>query len=168
MFLLVAKNIFIRGEYLSINWIWWLLGTTIGFVFVFADRIFYSLVLRPNEALGVKIKDQLNQGKVKEGFWTLLLERQEQKELMMRSFLFVATWIILGFLTVTSVSDYFARGFLLGIGTHLIFDFVYDYYYNKDRFDLWFWQIKREIPAQEKRLFLIIASLLYFVIAVRL
>jgi len=86
----------------------------------------------------------------------------------MRSFLFVATWIILGFLTVTSVSDYFARGFLLGIGTHLIFDFVYDYYYNKDRFDLWFWQIKREIPAQEKRLFLIIASLLYFVIAVRL
>ena len=41
-----------------------------------------------------------------------------------RSVLFVVVWVILTILTMTSVANTFSRGFMLGLGTHLVLIWV--------------------------------------------
>lgn len=158
---------FITGNFiLSADLLWWLLGAMLGFIFVFMDRFVYSFLMKPDEAMAMRIKDLFGEKKFVDGLTMLLSERHEQKELMMRSFLFMVVWVILALLTVTSISNPFGRGFMLGIGTHLVFDLVYDYYFNQIRFDLWFWQIKRQISLQEKRWFLLIMVIVYCLLVI--
>ncbi|KKT40744.1 MAG: hypothetical protein UX47_C0002G0045 [Candidatus Collierbacteria bacterium GW2011_GWA2_46_26] len=149
----------------GIDLLWWLLGGIIGFLFVFCDRFVYSFLMRPDEALGTRLKDLFGRNKFVEGIITLLNERHEQKELVMRGVLFLLVWMIMALLTVTSVSSSFARGFMLGIGVHLVFDLIYDYFWNHGRFDLWFWQIKREVSQEEKRWFVILVSVMFGLLA---
>ncbi len=136
-----------------------------GFVFVFSDRLFNSLVAKPNEVLNVRIKDLFSQGKVTGGLKLLLEERYDQRELVMRSFLFIIVWVILAIFTMTSVTNFFARGFVLGIGIHLIFDLIYDFITDKERLDMWFWQIKRTLEPEEKRWFVVIALVIFIFLA---
>lgn len=123
--------------------------------------------MNPGEALGIRLRELFGEKKFTEGLIMLLNERHEQKELVMRSFLFLLVWIVLALLTVTSVNSQFARGFMLGIGTHLIFDFVYDYFWNKERFNTWFWQIKRVVGEDEKKWMVIGLSVIYIVLILR-
>ena len=73
----------------------------------------------------------------------------------------------MSFFTITSVNSQFARGLMLGIGTHLVFDFVYDYFWNKERFDNWFWQIKRTFSDDEKKWTVIGFSIIYLFLIIR-
>ncbi|EKD52932.1 MAG: hypothetical protein ACD_61C00193G0010 [uncultured bacterium] len=165
IFLLLLKVL--MGNFVfDLSLLWWLLGAIVGFVFVFSDRFVYSFLMKPEEALATRIKDLFKNNKISEGLVILLNERNEQKELVMRSFLFLVVWLVMALLTVTSVSSPFARGFMLGIGIHLFFDLVYDYFWNHSRFDLWFWQIKRELGAEEKRWFLILGSIIFVLLAI--
>lgn len=140
----------------------------IGFLFVFGDRLVYSLVSRPDETLSVKVKELFIRGRMTEGIKLLLTERYEQKELVMRSAMFLVVWVVLAFFTATSVTNFFARGFVLGIGTHLVFDLIYDYKTDKERLDLWFWQIKRTLEPEEKRWFVLIMGGIYLLLAFNL
>lgn len=99
---------------LDLNLIWWWLGGVLGFLFVFSDRLVYALVSN----------------------------REEQKHLVMRSALFVVIWAVLAIFTATSVGTGFPRGFVLGLGTHLIFDLWWDYRSSGREIELWFWQVK--------------------------
>jgi hypothetical protein len=141
--------------------LWWLLGLVLGFLFIFLDRLVYGLYTHKEEFLSVQIRKSFKEKKWAEGFSLLVNERQEQKELVMRSFLFVGIWMVMSVFALTSSISYFARGFMAGIGTHLVFDLVSDYMWNKSRFDLWFWQIKRKIGEDEKKWFLGITVLIY-------
>lgn len=165
IFLLLFK--LITGNFiLSTDLLWWLLGAMLGFIFVFTDRFIYSFLMKPDEAMAMRLKDLFGEKKFTEGMMMLLSERHEQKELMMRSFLFLVVWVILALLTVTSISNPFGRGFMLGIGTHLVFDLVYDYYLNQIRFNLWFWQIKREVSVQEKRWFVMLMVIIFCLLVI--
>ena len=156
----------VNGNFIfNLNLLWWLLGATLGFLFVFSDRLFNSLVSKPDETLGVKMKDLFGQGKIFQGLRLLLNERYDQKELVMRSFLFLLMWVALAFFTLTSVTSFFARGFVLGIGIHLMFDLVYDDLTNKERLDMWFWQIKRTLEPEEKMWFVRIMILVFLLLA---
>lgn len=135
----------------GINLLWWMLGAVIGFMLVFLDRLINSLFANSDEALIPQIKEKIGKKEIREGLLMLLNEKHEQKELVMRSFLFMLVWIIMALFTITSVNSQFARGLMLGIGTHLIFDFVFDYFWDKERFDTWFWQIKRVFSKDEKK-----------------
>ncbi len=164
VFLILVK--IVTGNFVfGLDLLWWLLGGVIGFLFVFSDRFVYSFLMKPDEALGTRLKDLFGRNKFVEGMITLLNERHEQKELVMRSFLFLVVWLVLALLTVTSVSSAFARGFMLGIGIHLVFDLIYDYFWNHARFDLWFWQIKREVSSEEKRWFVILVPVIFGLLA---
>lgn len=140
----------------------------IGFLFVFLDRVVYSVFSNPNGTFGLRIKELLNQKNIPERIRLLLAERYDQKELAMRSAMFVVVWIVLAFFTATSVTNFFARGFVLGIGTHLIFDLIYDFIKDKERLDLWFWQIKRTLEPEEKFWFVVIAGVVYILLAFNL
>ena len=161
LLLLILFKILTRNFVFGLDLLWWLLGAILGFLFVFTDRFVYSFLMKPDEALGMRLKDLFGQNKFSEGLLTLLNERHEQKELIMRSFLFLVVYLILALLAVTSVASSFGRGFILGIGIHLVFDLVYDYFWNKERFNLWFWQIKRVVGDEEKRWFVLLVSIIF-------
>ena len=156
--ILILWKIVTRNFSFDLGLLWWLLGAIIGFLFVFTDRFVYSFLMKPEEALGKRLKDLFDGKRFNEGLYLILNERHEQRELIMRSFLFVVVWIVLAVLTITSITSPFGRGFMLGMGIHLSFDLIYDYFWNKERFEQWFWQIKREVGTEEKRWFVIIVS----------
>ena len=162
---LVAWKLLVRNISFDVSLLWWILGMMIGFMFIFLDRFIYTLVTHTTDSLSIKIKELFNNKKIFEGVSVLVNERREQRELVMRSFLFVAVWVILGLFTMTSSLNSFSRGFMLGIGTHLIFDLSTDFVLDKRRFDLWFWQIKREVGKDEKNWFFGLAVLFYVLLA---
>jgi hypothetical protein len=157
---LLLWSVLNRNFVFNLGLLWWLLGAMIGFLFVFMDRFFYTVLINTNNTLGLKLKE-INKKDIVEGIKLLLVEKFDQKEMVMRSFLFLLMWIVLGFFTMTSVVNHFARGFMLGIGIHLIFDLIYDYIYDKERLDTWFWQIKRTLEPEEKRWFVMIVSVVF-------
>ena len=165
--LLVLRTVIATGFSINLGILWWLMGAMIGFLFVYVDSFVFSLMMKPNESITDRLKEFFDKRNIKHNIALLIEERLEHKQQIMRSFLFLVTWMVLGFLTMTSIVNDFSRGFILGIGTHLVFDLVYDYFYDKANFDLWFWQIKRELSHEEKRNVLIFVSFVYFVLAMR-
>ena len=131
--------------------LWWL-GGIVGFLFVFADRLVYAFMSHPEEALSLKLKELFGKGKIVNGLALALTEREKQDKLVMRSVLFVIVWAILTILTLTSIANTFSRGFMLGLGTHLVFDLGWDYFYAPKDINLWFWQI-RNVTHVEKNVF---------------
>ena len=162
---LVLWSVLDKTFVFNISLLWWLLGAFVGFMFVFLDRLFYSLISKPDETLSLKLRELFANRNFIEGTRLLLAERYDQKELVMRSAMFVVVWITLAFLTVTSVPNFFARGLMLGIGTHLVFDLVYDFIRDKERLDVWFWQIKRTLEPEEKLWFVIVVGVIYLLLA---
>ena len=166
--ILVLWRVLNKSFFFDLNLLWWLLGAMVGFLFVFLDRFVYSVISKPEETLSLRIKELFGQRNFVEGVRLLLAERYDQKELVMRSAMFVVVWIVLAFLTMTSVLNFFARGFVLGIGIHLVFDLIYDFVKDKERLDLWFWQIKRTLEPEEKFWFVLIVSVVSSFIAISL
>ena len=164
---LLLRTILVSGLYLGLGLLWWLLGGIFGFLFVFVDSFVFGLLTHPNEVWSDRLKAFFDKRVLRQNIEALLEEKQDQKMQIMRSILFLLVWVVLGFLTMTSVANDFSRGFVLGIGTHLVFDFVYDYFYDPKRFEKWFWQIKRELSHEEKRNVLIGVCFVYFVLAMR-
>jgi len=122
--------------------LWWWLGGMVGFLFVFADRLAYAFMSHPEEALSLRLKELFGKGKIING----------QDKLIMRSVLFLVVWAILTVLTLTSIANTFSRGFMLGLGTHLVFDLGWDYFFARKDINLWFWQI-RNVTLIEKNVF---------------
>jgi len=147
-------------EFLGADLVWWWLGAIIGFLIVFADRLVYILLMR-DEPLSKKFGEMFSGGRYLQSVEALMYERYEQKELVMRSALFIFAWVIMAVFAATSVNNPFGRGFILGLGTHLTFDLISDYYGNKERFNLWFWQVKRELPEGEKSLFVLVMAVAF-------
>lgn len=151
----------------GLEMMWWWLGTIVGFLIVFLDRFVYVALMK-EESLSKKFKDEFAEGRWSESLKLLVNERHQQKELMMRSMLFVLVWIVVAFFAVSSSASFLAKGFVLGIGMHIFFDLISDFIMDKQRFDLWFWQIKREIPGDEKKVFVGVSVVLFLALAVAL
>lgn len=163
--LLILRKILFGSFYFDLGILWWLMGGMFGFLFVFIDSFVFDLFAHPNDVWSDRIKAFFDKRVIKDNIETLLREDQEPKVQIMRSILFLFVWFVLGFLTMTSVVNSFSRGLVLGIGTHLVFDFVYDYFYDSKRFEKWFWQIKREIKHEEKRNVMMVVCFLFFILA---
>lgn len=144
----------------SLSILWWWLGGVVGFLFVFSDRLVHSLVTNPQEVLSLRVRELFLSKKLGEGLRALVLERGQQNNLMMRSVLFVVIWLILAFWTMVGVTAPLARGFMLGMGAHFIFDLLWDYRVKKGDLSFWFWQIKRSVSLEEQRWFVLVVSFL--------
>ncbi len=142
LLLLTAVRFFSRGRVLSDIWLFWWLGAVLGFLFVFFDRLVYALA-NSEEVGSMKIKELFFRGRIVEALAAAFAEREHQKGLVMRSALFVVIWAVLSVFTATSVDSGLARGFILGIGTHLIFDLAWDYFGGNRDVELWFWHVKK-------------------------
>lgn len=129
--------------------LWWWLGAVLGFVFVFSDRFIYAFVQNPTSSLSLRIKELFSTGSLFKAIGEALRERGGDEHLVIRSALFLLVYLVMAFFTMTSVGDYFGRGFMLGLGLHLLFDFASDYWGRGRDVRLWFWQIKREMGINE-------------------
>lgn len=138
--------------------LYWWLGAVLGYVFVYLDVWFFELLNNFANAWRWNIKQLLS----------LVKHVEERDDLVMRSALFVMAWLILGFWTMTSVSNMFSRGLIFGLGTHLAIDIFWDVKQKGLQIDWWFRQIKRRIEDDEKKWFLVLAGLFYLWIAVNL
>jgi len=131
--------------------LWWWLGALLGFSFIFLDRLYYAFWQHPEETLSIKMKDLIARGELVRGLVSVLEERADQTKLAMRSVLFLGAWVALGIFALTSVGAPFGRGFMLGMGLHLVFDLLADYFDRGRDVRLWFWQIRRELSEPEVR-----------------
>lgn len=131
--------------------LWWWLGALLGFSFIFLDRLYYAFWQHPEETLSIKMKDLIARGELVKGLVSVLEERADQTKLAMRSVLFLGAWVVLGIFALTSVGAPFGRGFMLGMGLHLVFDLLADYFDRGRDVRLWFWQIRRELSEPEVR-----------------
>lgn len=148
---------------LNVSLSWWWIGGIVGFLFIFTDRLVYAFMSHPEEALSIKLKELFAKGKIINGLALALTEREKQGKLVMRSVLFVVVWVVLTLLTLTSIANTFSRGFMLGLGTHLIFDMGWDYWTAGRRdIGLWFWQI-RNVTRAEINWFVWISFGFYFI-----
>lgn len=164
--LLIWRFIF-GGAVFSISMLWWSLGVTMGFVFVFADRLIFHLVSEPEKIMGIKMKQLFRQGKLVEGMAVALEERSNDKGLIMRSILFLAIYIVLAFWTMASVPGAWQRGFVLGIGIHLFFDFWWDFAMKKG-VDNWFWQLPIRLSKTEEKVLVFFMSMVGILIMTKL
>ena len=149
---------------MGIGVLWWWLGGVLGFVFVFFDWLIQLMVMEPSKVFEVKVKEILKKGKIKSVSGSVLAERQKKLKLVMKSALFLFVWLVMGFFTLSSVAGAFSRGFMLGLGTHLMFDLVWDYFKAPEKLNNWFWMIKRRLGEEEKRWFVVIVVILYLLI----
>lgn len=148
---------------INLDLLWWWFGGVVGFLFVFSDRLVYALANNPGEVLSLQIKELFSKGHLAAGLALTFAERDKQKHLMMRSALFLVVWVILAIFTATSVANSFSRGLILGLGTHLVFDMIWDYFGSGRDIDLWFWQI-RKVTNTEIDWFFRISFLFYIFI----
>ncbi len=146
---------------------WWL-GAILGFLFVFLDRLAAIAVTDPDRVLETKLKEVWGKGRIKEGLMMLLADRKKQEKLIMRTALFLVVWVVLALLSVTSVASFGARGFVLGIGTHLVFDLIWDYFKDKEKLSRWFWQSKGNFSEREMEVFFWLVVTAYVLIGWRL
>lgn len=144
--------------------LWWWLGGVLGFMFVFFDWFVQLMVMEPGKVFDVKLKKILKRENIKAGLVAVLEEREKKSRLVMKSALFLLVWLVMGFFTLSSIASAFGRGFMLGLGTHLMFDLVWDYFKTPEKLDNWFWMIKRRLDWEEKRWFVGIVVVLYLLI----
>jgi hypothetical protein len=149
LLLLTGLRILTKQWIFSVEILWWWLGAIFGFLFVFTDRLIYAFWQQPDDVLSMKLKELFTKGKFFKGLALALQERNEQKNVVIRSLLFLGIWVALAFLTLTSTRELLGRGFMLGLGLHLTFDLVADYWGKGRDIRLWFWQIKKEFTHTE-------------------
>ncbi len=143
-------------------------GGDFGIFVCFLDRLAAMAVAEPEKVLEIKLKEVGGKGKMKKGLMSLLTDRGKEDKLIMRTALFLVVWVVLALLSATSVASFGARGFVLGIGTHLVFDLIWDYFKDKERLSRWFWQSKGNFSEKEMEVFFWLIVAAYVLIGWRL
>jgi len=137
--------------YLSV--FWWLLGAYVGYWLLSLDRLIDVYFTHPETKLSVYIRGLISKNKVKQAVSDLEKYKDFQKNLALRSALFQAIWVPLGFFTLTSTASLFGKSVVIGLGFHLLLDEWEDVKSGKGISWL-FWQIKRKISEKEQKVYL--------------
>ena len=164
MLVLTGWRLMFGGWSFGLEVLWWWLGGVLGFVFVFFDWLIQQAVIEPEKVFDVKLKSLFKMEKIKTGLAFVLREREKKPRLVMKSALFLLVWLVMGLFTLSSIVSPFGRGFMLGLGTHLVFDLLWDYFKTPEKLNGWFWMIKRDLDWEEKRWFVLIVMALYLLI----
>jgi hypothetical protein len=129
--------------------IFFVIGGIMGMGLVWADRLFYVYFTRPHEQLSVHIQHLVKGRRYREALLVLKMRGHEQQHLTVRSVLFMGVWIPVALFILTSTASFLARGFVMGIGLHLLYDIYIDWG-NRQRLRDWlFWPVRRDVADSE-------------------
>ncbi len=147
------------------KWDWGLLGFWIGGLLGYGvevvDRLVYIYWTRPDDQLSWYGRHLMKERKWRELGKVLKSRGEEQRFLVSRSVLFMATWIVLALYLVTSSGSMLAVGAVMGCGWRLITVVLM---HSKDKEELksvLFWQIKRKVTDRELKIVLLGFSLVF-------
>ena len=144
-----------------LNWIWWVVGTLIGVLILYLDRVVYTYSY-PAEQLSQQFSWYWKQKQYGTALALLDTRRLEQEKLTFRSALFMVVWVPLAFFALTSTSALFGKGVVMGLMLHILADAWRLQRTDPQRLHTrLFWQIKREISRGEQTAFLYIVSALF-------
>lgn len=149
LILLTVVRLLTRSWQVDVTLFWYWLGAILGFVFIYFDQVYHVMWQDPEAAMSMQLRELFGKRHFDQGLVMILEERLGNERLAMRSVMFLAAWVILGIFTLTSVAAPFGRGFMFGLGLHLTFDLLTDYFGRGRDVRLWFWQIKRVLLPQE-------------------
>lgn len=145
----------------------WLGGAVLGAHLLKIDQLFYVYFVEPQEPLSFQLRQLLRQRKISQT-WDLLEQKlAEQTKLATRSFLFQAAWPILALFTLTSTASWFGKALVMGIGLKLLIE-EWENILAGQNISWLFWQIKREIPLKEQKVFLYIMTGIFGILSLLL
>jgi len=155
----------ILGGNISFDLINWWIGGLIGMWFVIVDRVAYVYFTRPHEQLSIQVKGLVNQRRYVEALRLINHRKDEQKNLAIRSVLFVGVWILLALFVLTSSGSLFAVGLVMGVGLHLLYDMVVDLN-DIGKLRSWlFWPVKRMVSDDEARVVVAIYGFMFVILS---
>jgi len=154
-----------------IRWQWdlgvvWLFGGgLIGILFEYVDRLVYVYVVAPKEKLCVHVKRLVEKKRYKEVVGVLKTRGFSERRLPMRSVIFMAAWVPMAFFLVTSTGSMLAIGLVMGVGLHLLYDVLLDWYHPR-RIKKWLlWPIARPVSDREVKIVVVVYAVLFGVMS---
>jgi hypothetical protein len=150
--------------YWQLDWpmAFWLIGGLVGFGLVFCDRLLMIVTDTGDEGRQY-VKDKITKLQFGSLWKTMNNSRQTSVRLPMRNFMFLMLYGALGILAAFSSSNDFGRGLVWGMGLHLIFDLVWDFYVKKD-ISAWYWQKSHNLNEFEIKAMVFGAVLIFGVL----
>lgn len=127
----------------------WIIGGLVGFGLVFGDRLLMILTDTGDEGREY-IRDRLVKMQFGSIWRTMDNSRKSAVRLPMRNFVFLMLYGALALLAAFSSSNPFGRGLVWGIGLHLVFDLIWDFYVKND-VSAWYWQKNHNLSDFEVR-----------------
>ena len=129
----------------------WFAGGLLGYLVLVLDRLVDIYVTHPDTKLSVFIQDTVNCKQYRKAWQVLQANRHLQLHLVFHSALFQIIWVFLALFTITSTFQLFGKGFILGLGLHLLLEEWEAYAKNKETLKQWlFWQVN--VPVSDKQL----------------
>jgi hypothetical protein len=136
-------------------------GVFLGFCFFFFDRVLDVFFLHEETDVSKLVRDKWKQGNLIGALRLLYQYRQHQQQLLGRSIVFIAIYMVSAIFFLTSTGSSIGQGIILGMGLHYMFDF-FRYIRLPDLFhDHFLWQVKRKFSQREIEVS-VIGFLLFF------
>jgi len=113
------------------------LGGAIGTILPNLDQLIYVYFLKPQDLSSQRVRYAFSKGQFKQGIALLGETIMERDKLIFHSVIFQVIFLVFAFLVVTSSSNLFGKGLVLGFALDLAVDQFLDLI-NKDNLDSWF------------------------------
>ena len=148
-----------------VQFIFFVLGTFLGFQLLFLDRFVHAFYLYPNTEFNTLVRQLWLQGNYLGVIKALAQAETLQEKLLTRSALFLIVYLILTIFVLTSTGSVFGIGMMLGIGLHYTFDF-WRYSQDTQRFVRhYFWQVKRSFTSRDVRVFVVSWTIIFTLVS---
>lgn len=142
-----------------------LIGGIIGTILPDVDHLIYVYLLSPQELTSQRVNSLVEKKDINRTLQLLHETRAERKNLIFHSFYFQMIFWVLTFLVISSSGSVFGRGLVGAFALHLIIDQVIDFK-ELGTLDNWFSQVNIVLTKERATQYLIVSTLVLFVLLV--
>jgi hypothetical protein len=148
----------------SLAWLW--LGALIGVFLLEIDQLFYLLIINPHELTSQRVQRLFQQRKIKEALLLINQTVAERDRMPLHNAFFQVILYVLCFFVVTSSTNLFGAGLVMGMAFHLLKDEVaYLLLKKEEKLKKWlFWQVENDISNQNQKIFVSVMALLFVIL----
>ncbi len=133
-----------------------ILGTVIGWLIPWLDKIAYIYILHPEAQVAQYVKYQIDKKQFKAAWQSLNTRGKEFDKLTTRGILFQLAWVVLAFFAVTSAAGWFGKTLVLVLGARILLEEWREWFNDKPALkQKLFWQVKRDWNDAELKIYLI-------------
>lgn len=116
------------------------------------DRLVYAYVSQPKDPFSIQIKNLVSQNRFIEVIKVAHEDQQKDRKLSTNNILFLGVWAFLTLFVLTSSLNFFAKGFMLGMGLILARDIVADLVNLEQLKKRLFWPLAKDLTDHETKI----------------